>query len=90
VLLARWLCKNTKLLLLDEPTRGIDVGAKREIQSLIAELANQGLGVLMISSELEELVEGSQRVIVLRDGQSIAQLSGEQKNIKAILHAMAI
>lgn len=90
VLLARWLCKNTKLLLLDEPTRGIDVGAKREIQSLIAELANQGLGVLMISSELEELVEGSQRVVVLRDGQSIAELSGEQKNIKTILHAMAV
>ncbi|MBD2505277.1 sugar ABC transporter ATP-binding protein [Anabaena azotica] len=90
VLLARWLCKNTKLLLLDEPTRGIDVGAKREIQSLIAELANQGLGVLMISSELEELVEGSQRVVVLRDGQSIAELTGEQNNIKTILHAMAI
>lgn len=89
VLLARWLCKNTKLLLLDEPTRGIDVGAKREIQQLIAELAKQGLGVVMISSEVEELVEGSQRVVVLRDGRSIAQLSGEQKNIKAILHAMA-
>lgn len=89
VLLARWLCKNTKLLLLDEPTRGIDVGAKREIQQLIAELAEQGLGVLMISSEVEELVEGSQRVVVLRDGRSIAELGGEQKNIKAILHAMA-
>ncbi|OUL21100.1 ABC transporter [Nostoc sp. RF31YmG] len=89
VLLARWLCKNTKLLLLDEPTRGIDVGAKSEIQRLIAELAEQGLGVLMISSEVEELVEGSQRIVVLRDGQSVAELSGEQKNIKAILHAMA-
>ena len=89
VLLARWLCKNTKLLLLDEPTRGIDVGAKGEIQRLIAELAEQGLGVLMISSEVEELVEGSQRVIVLRDGRSIAELSGEQKNIKVILHVMA-
>lgn len=89
VLLARWLCKNTKLLLLDEPTRGIDVGAKREIQRLIAELANQGLGVVMISSEVEELVEGSQRVVILRDGRSIAQLSGEQQNIKAILHVMA-
>ncbi|KAB8321044.1 sugar ABC transporter ATP-binding protein [Tolypothrix campylonemoides VB511288] len=89
VLLARWLCKNTKLLLLDEPTRGIDVGAKSEIQRLIAELAEQGLGVLMISSEVEELVEGSQRVVVLRDGRSVAELSGEQKNIKAILHAMA-
>jgi ribose transport system ATP-binding protein len=89
VLLARWLCRNTKLLLLDEPTRGIDVGAKREIQSLIAELAKQGLGVLLISSELEELVEGSQRVVVLRDGRSIAELSGKQKNIQTILHVMA-
>ncbi|WP_445638360.1 heme ABC exporter ATP-binding protein CcmA [Nostoc sp. DSM 114161] len=89
VLLARWLCKNTKLLLLDEPTRGIDVGAKREIQQAIAELAKQGLGILMISSELEELVEGSQRVVVLREGRSIAELSGEHKTIKAILHAMA-
>ncbi|BAZ14377.1 ABC transporter-related protein [Calothrix sp. NIES-4071] len=89
VLLARWLCKNTKLLLLDEPTRGIDVGAKGEIQRLIAELAQQGLGVLMISSEVEELVEGSQRVVVLREGRSVAQLSDEQKNVKAILRAMA-
>ncbi|MBW4641206.1 MAG: sugar ABC transporter ATP-binding protein [Gloeocapsa sp. UFS-A4-WI-NPMV-4B04] len=89
VLLARWLCKNTKLLLLDEPTRGIDIGAKGEIQRLIAELAEQGLGVLMISSEVEELVEGCQRVVVLRDGQSVAQLSGEQKNLQAILHAIA-
>lgn len=89
VLLARWLCKNTKLLLLDEPTRGIDVGAKREIQELIAELAEQGLGVIMISSEVEELVEGSQRIVVLRDGRSITELSGEQKNIKAILHVIA-
>jgi galactofuranose transport system ATP-binding protein len=89
VLLARWLCKNTKLLLLDEPTRGIDVGAKREIQSLIAELAKQGLGVLLISSELEELVEGSQRVVVLHDGRSIVELSGKEKNIQTILHVMA-
>ena len=55
VLLARWLAMNPKLLILDEPTRGIDVGAKAEIQSLIKELADQGLGVLMISSELEEV-----------------------------------
>ena len=89
VLLARWLCKNTKLLLLDEPTRGIDVGAKGEIQRLIAELAEQGLGVLMISSEVEELVEGSQRVVVLRDGRSVAELTGEQKNTRGILRVMA-
>ena len=68
VLLARWLCADPKLLILDEPTRGIDVGAKAEIQSLIRELADQGLGVLMISSELEEIVEGADRVFVLSDG----------------------
>ena len=58
VLLARWLCMNPKLLILDEPTRGIDVGAKAEIQRLIRELADQGLGVLMISSEIEEIDRG--------------------------------
>ena len=68
VLLARWLCMNPKLLILDEPTRGIDVGAKAEIQNLIRRLANDGLGVLMISSELEEIVEGADRVFVLREG----------------------
>ena len=71
VLLARWMCMNPKLLILDEPTRGIDVGAKAEIQALIRELADQGLGVLMISSELEEVIEGSDRVFVLRDGRTV-------------------
>ena len=70
MLLARWLCMNPKLLILDEPTRGIDVGAKAEIQALIRELAEQGLGVLMISSELEEMIEGADRVFVLRDGRT--------------------
>ena len=77
VLLARWLCLNPKVLILDEPTRGIDVGAKAEVQHLIDELAEEGLGVIMISSELEEVVEGSDRVIVLRDGAVAGELSGE-------------
>jgi monosaccharide-transporting ATPase len=68
VLLARWLCTNPKVLLLDEPTRGIDVGAKAEVQALIEELAAQGLGVVLISSELEELIEGSDRIVVLKEG----------------------
>jgi len=89
VLLARWLCKNPKLLILDEPTRGIDIGAKGEIQSLVNELANHGLGVLMISSELEELVEGSSRVIVVRDGERVAELKGEEISQQSIIHAMA-
>jgi galactofuranose transport system ATP-binding protein len=89
VLLARWLCKNPKFLLLDEPTRGIDVGAKGEIQALVNELANEGLGVLMISSELEELVEGSSRVLVMRDGQCVAELRGKEISQDNIIHAMA-
>ncbi len=89
VLLARWLCKNPKFLILDEPTRGIDIGAKGEIQSLINELAASGLGVLMISSELEELVEGSARVLVMRDGECVAQLQGKEISQNAIIHAMA-
>src|SRR2546423_4860527 len=89
VLLARWLCKNPKFLILDEPTRGIDIGAKGEIQSLINELAEGGLGVLMISSELEELVEGSSRVVVMRDGRSVAELRGGDISQDNIIHAMA-
>jgi monosaccharide-transporting ATPase len=89
VLLARWLCLDPRLLLLDEPTRGIDVGAKGEIQALINELADSGLGVLMISSELEELVEGSDRVVVLRDGRTVAELPHEAITEDAIMSAMA-
>jgi galactofuranose transport system ATP-binding protein len=89
VLLARWLCLDPRLLLLDEPTRGIDVGAKGEIQALINELADNGLGVLMISSELEELIEGSDRVVVLRDGRTVAELPHEAVSEDAIMQAMA-
>jgi ribose transport system ATP-binding protein len=89
VLLARWLCLNPRLLILDEPTRGIDVGAKAEIQSLIDELARDGLGVLMISSELEELSEGGDRVVVLRDGRTVAALDRAAATEDAIMAAMA-
>ena len=89
VLLARWLCITPALLILDEPTRGIDIGAKAEIQALVNELAASGLAVLMISSELEELVEGSSRVIVLRDGRNVAELRRGQISQQSIIHAMA-
>ncbi len=88
-MLARWLCLDPKLLILDEPTRGIDVGAKGEIQGLVNELAGNGLGVLMISSELEELTEGSDRVVVLRDGRSVAELPRADISSDAIMAAMA-
>lgn len=89
VLLARWLCMDPKLLILDEPTRGIDVGAKGEIQRLIDELAAAGLGVLMISSELEELGEGCDRVVVLRDGASVAELREGEVSEGAMMNLIA-
>ncbi len=89
VLLARWLCLNPRLLLLDEPTRGIDVGAKGEIQKLVEELAASGMGVLLISSELEEIIEGSDHVVVLRDGKTVAEMPQEELSQDAILAAMA-
>jgi ribose transport system ATP-binding protein len=89
VLLARWLCMQPRLLILDEPTRGIDVGAKAEIQKLIDELAREGLGVLMISSELEEITEGADRVFVLRDGRTVAELGHHEATEANILAAMA-
>ena len=89
VLLARWLCLQPKVLLLDEPTRGIDVGAKAEVQALINELAEDGLGVLLISSELEELIEGSDRVVVLKDGRVVGELQGEEVSEDALLGVLA-
>lgn len=74
VLLARWLATAPQLLILDEPTRGIDIGAKAEIQRLVANLAEEGLGVIFISSELEEVLRLSQRIVVMRDRRKIAEL----------------
>lgn len=74
VLLARWLAINPSLLSLDEPTRGIDVGAKAEIQRLVAELAKEGTSIIYISSELEEVVRLCRRVAVMRDREMIAML----------------
>lgn len=89
VLLARWLAMQPKVLLLDEPTRGIDVGAKAEVQRLIDELADEGLGVLLISSDMEELIEGSDRVVVLKDGAVVAELTGDDVTEDRLLHAIA-
>ena len=89
VLLARWLCMNPKVLLLDEPTRGIDVGAKAEVQALIDELARDGLAVLLISSELEELIEGSDRVVVLKDGTVVGHLTADEVTEDHLMQALA-
>jgi monosaccharide-transporting ATPase len=88
VLLARWLCLNPKVLLLDEPTRGIDVGAKAEVQQLIDDLAREGLGVVLISSDLEELIEGADRIVVLRAGAVIDELAGDDVSESHLMAAL--
>jgi simple sugar transport system ATP-binding protein len=89
VILARWLASDPRLLILDEPTRGIDVGAKAEIQKLILELAAEGKGILFISSELEEVVRCSDRVVVLRDRRKIGELTGSQIDEHSIMRTIA-
>ncbi|MFL6127066.1 sugar ABC transporter ATP-binding protein [Actinophytocola sp.] len=77
VLLARWLITEPRLLILDEPTRGIDVGAKAQIQKVVTDLAAGGMAVLFISAELEEVMRVSDRVVVLRDRRVIGELAGD-------------
>lgn len=77
VLLARWLITEPQLFILDEPTRGIDVGAKAQIQRLIADLAADGMGVVFISAELDEVARISDRIAVLREGRCIAQVGND-------------
>jgi monosaccharide-transporting ATPase len=89
VLLARWMCLNPAVLLLDEPTRGIDVGAKAEVQTIIDELAAEGVAVLLISSELDELIEGSDRVVVLKSGAVAARLDGPEVTGDRLMSALA-
>lgn len=87
--LARWLAMNPRFLILDEPTRGIDVGAHAEILHLIHQLVDQGMSLLVISSELDELIAVSDRVIVLRDRCHVAELAGEAISGEAIMRAIA-
>ena len=89
VIVARWLASNPRLLILDEPTRGIDVGTKAEIQRLVIELSREGMAILFISSELEEVTRTSDRVVVLRDRQKLAELIGEQIDEHEIMHIIA-
>lgn len=89
VLLARWLCMNPKVLILDEPTRGIDVGAKAEIQKLVDDLAKDGLAVIFISSELEEVVEGCDRALALKDGAVVGMLAGDKVSEGNLMRLLA-
>lgn len=85
VVLARWLSIGTRLFLLDEPTRGIDVGSKSEIYQIMADLANQGVGILMISSELPEVLGMSDRIMVMREGRIVKELHRAEASEEAIM-----
>jgi ribose transport system ATP-binding protein len=85
VVLAKWLAAGSKLFLLDEPTRGVDVGAKAEIYRLIDQLVDGGAGVVVISSELPELVQLCDRAYVMRDHRIVGHLAGDQLTERAIL-----
>ena len=88
VILARWLATNPQVLILDEPTRGIDVGTKAEIQKLVLELADEGMACIFISSELEEVLRTSHRIVVFRERDKVAEFSGEVDE-NTIMHTIA-
>jgi len=85
VIVAKWLCTQAKLFIFDEPTRGIDVGAKAEIYQLMNELVNQGAAILMISSELPEVLNMSDRIYVMREGRIVKELAREEANQEMLL-----
>lgn len=89
VILARWLVTHPGLLILDEPTRGIDVGTKAEIQKLVIKLASEGIAVIFISSELDETLRCCTRIAILRDRHKISELTGESLNEKLVMKTIA-
>ncbi|HIW34061.1 MAG TPA: sugar ABC transporter ATP-binding protein [Candidatus Paenibacillus intestinavium] len=89
VILARWLATEPNLLILDEPTRGIDIGSRGEIRRLILDLAKSGLSILIISSELQEMIECADRIVVLRDRMQVGEISGEHMNETSIMKMIA-
>jgi ABC-type sugar transport system ATPase subunit len=86
-LFAKWLARTPRVLLADEPTRGVDVGAKRQIHELIGRLAREGMAVVLISSELEEVLGLAHRVVVMRRGRIVAEYTGEEATMDRVLNA---
>ena len=87
VVLAKWLATNPRLLILDEPTQGIDVQSKAEVHSMIADLARQGIAIILISSEMPELIGMCDRIVVLREGRKTAEFSRAEATQEAVLRA---
>jgi ABC-type sugar transport system ATPase subunit len=89
LVIAKWLATESKVLLVDEPTRGVDVGAKAEIHILIQELAQQGRAVLLISSDLPELLAISTRILVFREGVQVGEVTHERATEESLMRLMA-
>lgn len=89
VLLARWLITEPKLLILDEPTRGIDIGAKTQIQKLISNLAADGMSVIFISAELEEVLRLSDHIAILKDRQMVADIPNDGVTMEDVMTVIA-
>lgn len=89
VLIARWLANDPDVFIMDEPTRGIDVGTKTEIQKLVVKLAEQGMAVVFISSEIEEMLRTCDRMVVMRDGAKVGELSEDEMNQSNIMSTIA-
>jgi ribose transport system ATP-binding protein len=87
VILSRWLSSKSKILIFDEPTRGIDVGAKAEVFALMNQLAQQGVGIIMISSEMPELLSMADRILVMRAGRFTAEYQQGQASQEELLRS---
>ena len=87
MVLSKWLLSNPRIIILDEPTHGIDVGAKAEVHHLMAKLASEGIAMLMISSELPEVIAMSDRVLVMREGSIVGRFDGTGVSQERIMAA---
>ena len=88
-MIAKWLATQPRVIILDEPTKGIDIGSKAAVHEFMAELAAEGLAVIMVSSEIPEVLGMSDRVIVMREGRIVRELSGEEMTPEALVRAAA-
>ena len=90
IVLAKWLALRPKVLILDEPTRGVDVGAKAEVHALIAQLAQEDIGIILVSSELPEVLNMSHRILVMAEGEIVGELSREEATQERVLELASV
>jgi ribose transport system ATP-binding protein/rhamnose transport system ATP-binding protein len=85
VLLAKWLAVSPRLLIVDEPTRGVDVGARSEIYAILRELAHAGMAVLVVSSDLPEVLTLAHRIVIMHEGRTVGELQGEDADEERVM-----